>query len=557
MQKIKSVFITLFLFTCTLIAYAQNAKVTQAGKAVFTLTTFKADGSVLASSHGVFLSYDGTAAAPLKPFQGAAKAVVVDANGQTSNVEVITAFNELYDMCKFRIKGNAPAVCSIAKTPLAQGQQAWLIPYSIKKPDIAKATVRRIEKFNVSYNFYIFNVNTSMNTVGCPFVNDNGEVVGLLQPSATDDLEKHAAELGFLDTQKINGLSINDPSLEGCAVRVALPDDVNQAELTIMVAKTKYSGQTFKDYVSDFMKKFPQSATGYQEMARLSAEDGKLAEADDYMSRALRNVTSKAEVHSIYCDLIYRYLISGKDSTQTRWTFGKALSEAEAAYKLSSDPSYSHQRAQVLYAEGNYDKAYDIFIDLTKSKMRNPEFFYEAAQCKTMLKAPQKDIDALIDSCVTAFPKGTLTAPYYLIRGQIRQSRKQYRDALADYNVYDTLMLGRADHSFYYTRYQAEMEAHWWKQALNDISHALVLKPDEPTYYACLASLELMLNRSDEAEQAARRCVELAGDYADGYIILGMALIKKGKKADGVTYLQKAKQLGDSRAQALIDKYGV
>lgn len=70
MQKIKSVFITLFLFTCTLIAYAQNAKVTQAGKAVFTLTTFKADGSVLASSHGVFLSYDGTAAAPLKPFQG-------------------------------------------------------------------------------------------------------------------------------------------------------------------------------------------------------------------------------------------------------------------------------------------------------------------------------------------------------------------------------------------------------------------------------------------------------------------------------------------------------
>ena len=61
---------------------AQPAPVKNAAKAVFTLTTFKADGQLLASSHGVFVDANGTALSDWSSFEGAASAVVIDATGK-------------------------------------------------------------------------------------------------------------------------------------------------------------------------------------------------------------------------------------------------------------------------------------------------------------------------------------------------------------------------------------------------------------------------------------------------------------------------------------------
>src|SRR3712207_8736310 len=62
-------------------AKAQPAAVVKAAKAVFTLTTFKKDGSLLASSHGVFVGNNGEAITLWNPLKGADKAVIIDANG--------------------------------------------------------------------------------------------------------------------------------------------------------------------------------------------------------------------------------------------------------------------------------------------------------------------------------------------------------------------------------------------------------------------------------------------------------------------------------------------
>ena len=59
MKRLTSL-ITLILIALTS-AMAQPIAVSQAAKSVFTLTTFKKDGSILASSHGAFISADGTA----------------------------------------------------------------------------------------------------------------------------------------------------------------------------------------------------------------------------------------------------------------------------------------------------------------------------------------------------------------------------------------------------------------------------------------------------------------------------------------------------------------
>lgn len=89
-MKLKTLILTiaLILGVSTNIS-AQPGAVKKAADAAFTLTTFKADGSILATSNGVCISTDGIAVSPWKPFIGADKAVIIDAKGQKHEVECL------------------------------------------------------------------------------------------------------------------------------------------------------------------------------------------------------------------------------------------------------------------------------------------------------------------------------------------------------------------------------------------------------------------------------------------------------------------------------------
>ncbi|MDE6002099.1 MAG: hypothetical protein K2G76_01185, partial [Prevotella sp.] len=58
----------------------------KAANAVFTLKTFNADGSLLASANGFFISEQGEAVSSFAPFKGAHRAVVIDAQGKELEV---------------------------------------------------------------------------------------------------------------------------------------------------------------------------------------------------------------------------------------------------------------------------------------------------------------------------------------------------------------------------------------------------------------------------------------------------------------------------------------
>ena len=85
------------------------------------------------------------------------------------------------------------------------------------------------------------------------------------------------------------------------------------------------------------------------------------------------------------------------------WNLDKALDETRQAYAIQPQPLYRHLEAQVLFTKKEYQQACDMFLDLTKSEMRNPELFFEAAQCKTQLEAPREDVIALLDSAINLF----------------------------------------------------------------------------------------------------------------------------------------------------------
>ena len=269
----------------------------------------------------------------------------------------------------------------------------------------------------------------------------------------------------------------------------------------------------------------------------------------------MKQAAKKYEAYYDYARLVYQSTVFKIDTTYTAWNLQKALELSEQASKVNPLPIYKHQQAQIIYAQGDYQKALDMFTQLQKTELgKNGEVFYEAAQCKTKLKAPQEEVIQLLDSAVAA-QDGAISAPYVLARGRLLDLAGESRKAYMDYLKYDTLMHLNASADFYYMRYQCSVKIHQYQMALNDIAHAIVLNRFEPTYYAEMASLQVRVNQFDNAIKTCDIAIRMAPEYADLYIIKGVAACELGQKEEGLAALKKAKELGDERADKLIEKY--
>ena len=548
----KSVFLSL-LFTCfALGAQAQSANVQKVLKSVFSLTTFKKDGSLLASGRGVFVGANGEAVSTWAPFVGADSAIVIDANGNKHTVDVIYGASEVYDLCKFKVNAiTTPAPA--AKNQMTVGARAWLVQYSTGRAQTSALKVKKVEPFMTDCYFYQYDGQPESLHVGCPVTNEKGEVMGLLQHSKLSG-DYNSVDVRLAETFKTTGLSVNEPILKQTTIRMALPDKQDQALLMLMLEAGQTSPSRYMRYVEDFIHKFPKSVEGYVSKAEFYLAQNDFGKANATMQTALSMADKKDEAHYNLAKLIYQKEIKQANMPYPQWNLDLALAETNKAYALNPLPLYKHLEAQIVYFKGEYAKAYEQFMALTKTNLRNGELFYEAAQCKQQLKAPFAEILTLLDSAVTA-QDAHLSAPYVLARGTALHGAQQYKKAMADYNRYDSLMLGRASHDFYYTRALCEVQLRQFQQALNDFAHAIVLNRAEPTYYAELAQLQLRVNQKEDAVVTADLGLRIAPNYPDLYLIKGLALVNDNKKNEGLAALNKAKELGDTRADDLIKKY--
>ena len=94
-----------------------------------------------------------------------------------------------------------------------------------------------------------------------------------------------------------------------------------------------------------------------------------------------------------------------------------------------------------------------------------------------------------------------------------------------------------------------------YQQAIDDIKEAVNLEPNNILYRAELANVYLRVNMLDEAMATAQECINKAPSVSDGHLILGLAQCVKGDKENGLKNLERAKELGNSQAQTLIEKY--
>lgn len=552
----KKLFTMIGLLLIAAAVTAQPSWTKKATKSVFTLKTFAADGTLIGSTNGFFTGEQGEAVSNFSPFKGASSAVVIDAQGKEMPVVCILGANDTYDVVKFRVDAKKTTPLTIAAATATEGTQVWLLPYRETK-QVLQGEVRKTETVSSGHAYYTVAMTMPEGTTSCPLLNEAGEAVGLMQqPYSQGDSLSYAVSALFADSLRITGLSINDATLRSTNIKKDLPTDFDQATLSLYVGQASLDSAQFIQLINDFISRFPNSPEGYTYRAQTALLDMNFDAAARDMERAISVADKKDEAHFNYSRLIYQKEVYMSQTPYQPWSLDKALSEAQEAGRLNPQAIYRHQEATILYAQKKYAESADIYASLFDGELRSAELFYEASRCKAALRDTVGQI-ALMDSCMAMFNQPYLkeAAPYLLARAQLLMDANQNRKAVADLNEYEKLMVATVNDRFYYLRFQAELGGRLFQQALADIDRAIQMNPQYDLYYAEKASLQVRVGLFDEAIATATECVKTAPDHSDGYLFLGIAQCQKGLKAEGLKNLQKARELGDSQADTLIEKY--
>ena len=493
----------------------------KAAQAVFTLKTFKSDGTLLGSANGVFVSENGEAVSCFTPFRGADRAVVIDAQGKEWPVETMIGASDMYDVAKFKVAAKKPT--ALVTGTVASGAAVWLLPYSVKKdPVCVSGTVSKAEQFQGSYNYYTLTLQAQEQQQGCPILNEEGQVVGLAQAAADQNsATSYAVSAPFAVSLHTNGLSMSDAALKTVHIPLAIPDKYDDALLALFMGASGMNAQQYADYVNRFIAHYPNATDGYVYRARLEVAANEFAKADEDMKKAVKVAETKDDdVHYQYAQLIYQKELLQSDHPYAEWSLQRALEESKLAYASNPQPVYRLQQAQILYSQKQYDEAYAVYEELSKGDLRGPDIFLAAAQCK-LQKDDKRAAIAQLDSAMSTFsrPYVKTAAPYLRAHAQLSMELRRYQ------------------------------------LAINDMNDLVALEPNSAELWAEKASYELRVNLFDEALKSAQEVLRLDPQSSDGYLMTGIVQCQKGNKQEGMQNLRKAQSLGNPQADTFLQKY--
>ena len=519
-MKILRIAITWLLMGTVLSSWAQ-AWSKKAAQAVFTLKTFKSDGTLLGSANGVFVSENGEAVSCFTPFRGADRAVVIDAQGKEWPVETMIGASDMYDVAKFKVAAKKPT--ALVTGTVASGAAVWLLPYSVKKdPVCVSGTVSKAEQFQGSYNYYTLTLQAQEQQQGCPILNEEGQVVGLAQAAADQNsATSYAVSAPFAVSLHTNGLSMSDAALKTVHIPLAIPDKYDDALLALFMGASGMNAQQYADYVNRFIAHYPNATDGYVYRARLEVAANEFAKADEDMKKAVKVAETKDDdVHYQYAQLIYQKELLQSDHPYAEWSLQRALEESKLAYASNPQPVYRLQQAQILYSQKLYDEAYAVYEELSKGDLRGPDIFLAAAQCK-LQKDDKRAAIAQLDSAMSTFsrPYVKTAAPYLRAHAQLSMELRRYQ------------------------------------LAINDMNDLVALEPNSAELWAEKASYELRVNLFDEALKSAQEVLRLDPQSSDGYLMTGIVQCQKGNKQEGMQNLRKAQSLGNPQADTFLQKY--
>ncbi|MCD8293256.1 MAG: tetratricopeptide repeat protein [Prevotellaceae bacterium] len=540
--------------------------VEKAKRAVFSVVSYDANDKILNTGNGFFVSEDGVALSDYSLLKGASRAVAVTSDGEKMPVLLILGANDMYDVVKFRVgtSGKKVTALSAATVAAAAGTQAYVLPYSTQKERaFTPCTVREADRFSDGYSYYTLELSLADKMVSCPLMNEAGEVLALTQKSSGKDTATicYGVDANYAMAQGIGAFSFNDRTLEAIGIKKALPDTEEQALVFLLMSSTQVSAEKYTGYLDDFIATYPGSAEGYIRRAsynmNLSKDEASMDKVSADMERALSLANDNDDVYYSCAKLIYSYVLASPDKPYKDWSLDKALELTERAAAIQNLPAYVQSIGDIYFAKGDYAAALPYYEQVNGTILASAATYFSTARTKELLEAPQEEVVALMDSCVARLnqPYTEESAPYLLERARVLMDAGQAREAMKDYDAYDKAMGGRVSDLFYYYRSQAALQARQYQRALDDMQAAIEANPDDLTYYAELAVINLRVGRGEEALTVLDKALGKDENYAEAYRLRGLARVQMKQNKEACADFAKAKELGDENADECIQKY--
>lgn len=540
--------------------------VDKAKRAVFSVVTYDQNDNILNTGNGFFVTEDGIALSDYALFKGAQRAVVMSADGVQMSVESILGADDMYDVVKFRVAvtGKKVPALTVATTAPVAGTDTYLLPYSTRKDrSYTAGKVKEADPIAEKYFYYTLDMHLEEKMVSCPVMTADGQVYGLAQKSSGQDTATicYAIDANFAMMQSVSALSYGDMALKGIGIKKALPDTEEQALVFLYMASSQLAPEKYMAVLNDFIAQYPHNSDGYLRRATqqlfLSKDDASMEKVVADMDKALEVATKKDDIYYNRAKTIYGYMLEAPEQAYKGWSYDVALEEIRKAIAVEAMPVYIQLEGDIQFAKKDYAAALSCYEKVNQSNLASPATFYSAAKIKEQLKAPAEEVLALMDSCVVRFtpPYTEEAAPYLFERAQARMNAGQARTAMLDYDAYYKAVNGQVNDMFYYYREQAALKAKQYQRALDDMAKAIELNPDDLTYRAELAVVNIRVGRYEEALEVLKAAVEKDPNYAEAYRLMGIAQLQMKKNKEACANFAKAKELGDPNVDALIEKH--
>lgn len=560
----------LWICICCFVSQWATAQVTpkwaeKAKKAVFSIITYDKENKIKATGNGFYINANGTALSDYTLFEGADHATIITTDGKQQPVESISGANSMYDVVKFNTPiAKKQEVLTIASQPAKVGETIYLLPYSTQKATTCQTgKVISVDSIGNNSYYYTLELATNEKTVSCPIMNANGEVLGLIQKSVSEDKkESYAIGASFGAALSVTALSANDRSLYNIGIKKALPDTEEQALIYLFISSSLLERDAYLQLLNDFLGQYPNSYDGYIRRATLYMSENDEAQypmAENDLEKAIEVATNKSEVYFNVAKTIHAYLISlGEKEPYEAWSYEKALDIVRNAIKEAPQPLYIQLEGDILFADQKYSEAYQCYEKVNQSEMASPATFYSAAKTKQLIEGTDyNEIIALMDSAIVRFtkPYTSEAAPYFYERADMKAQASKYKEAVMDYNNFYDALQGAVTATFYFQREQSELQCRMYQQAINDINKAVEMEPENAIFWTEKGSVHIRFNQLDEAVAALNKAISLNNQDGATYRLLGYCQVKQNKNKEACANFAKAKELGDTVVDQLIEKY--
>lgn len=563
----KKLVLSSILFVFAINILAQTPKWVEKNKrAVFSIMSYDDGGRIKGTSNGFFISETGTALTDYSVLKGASKAVIFTAEGKELEVEMILGVNEIYDIVKLQIdtKGKKQPFLRISTQKSAKGDNVYVLPYSTQKSAQCLATtVTDTTSVVKDFCYYTLGASITEKMVSCPVMNKNGEVIALSQKSTNQSSEtSYAVDVNFANSLKIQALSINDQSLNKIKIQKALPDSEDEATVYMMMSLSLLDEVLKDEIVERFIKKFPESSEGYlrranRNVTKVVKEPILATQIEADLNKAIEYAKEKDVVFSSVADIVVFYNSLPIEKKHEELSVEKAIKYVEEAIKTSNNTFYKRKKADILLFDKKYNKALEIYRAINSSSEVTSETLFAEANISSEIGKPNEEVLALLDSCIARCTTPVLQkdAEFYWARAVHLMKMNKPRQAVKDYDIFYNAMNGKVSDLFFYTRHQALVKAKYYQRAAEDISKAIELSPDENLYRVEQAVLYLKIGRTDEAIDMLSKIIDKDPKYAEGYRLIGLCYVQKKDMKKACENFHKAKSLGDTNTDSLIEKY--